>query len=72
MTGGMKRDADRAQFDGFAVGNRLRAAGEIVAVTQSHDVEGFLRCEHRAVAGTGMIGMAMVISARSTGRTGSI
>ena len=55
----MKRDADASKFDSFAIGNRLLAAGEIVAIAQPHHVEGFLRGQHRAVAGARVIGMAM-------------
>ena len=34
-------------------------AGEILAVAQPHDVERFLRRQHRAMAGARMVGMAM-------------
>ena len=34
-------------------------AGEIRAIAQAHDVERLLRCHHLAVAGAGVIGMAM-------------
>src|ERR1700743_2311793 len=33
--------------------------GEIVAIAQPHHVERFLRRQHRAMAGSGMIGMAV-------------
>ena len=55
----MKRNGDVAELDGFAVCNRLRAVGEIVAVAQPHHIEGFLRRQHRAVTGAGVIGMAV-------------
>ena len=56
---GMEFDFDVAELDLFAIANRLRAAGKIVAIAQPHHVERFLRREHRAMARPGMIGMAM-------------
>ncbi len=51
------RDVAEPQF--LAIGDGLRAAGEIVAVAQPHHVERLLGGEHRAMAGPGVIGMAM-------------
>ena len=45
--------------DGLAVADRLRRAGEVLAVAQPHQVERLLRGQHRAVAGAGMVGMAV-------------
>jgi len=59
MAGGMKCHRDAAELKAFAVGDGLRGAGEIVAVTQPHQIESFLRRQHRAVAGAGMVGMGM-------------
>ena len=59
MAGGMEFDRDVAEFYLFAIGDRLRAAGEIVAIAQPHHVERLLRRQHRAVAGPGMVGMAV-------------
>ena len=53
----MARDA--VERDGLAVADRLRGAGEILAIAQPHDVERFLRRQHRAMAGARMVGMAM-------------
>ena len=45
--------------DAFAVADRLGRAGKVLAVAQPHQIERFLRRQHRAVAGAGMIGMGM-------------
>src|SRR3569833_360183 len=50
---------DVAKPDLFAVSDRLRAAGEFLAVAQPHDVDRLLCCQDSAVAGTGMVGMAV-------------
>ncbi len=39
--------------------DRLRRAGEIVAIAQPHEIECLLRCQHRAMAGACMVGMAV-------------
>ena len=59
MAGGMKFDRDVAELDLLAIGDRLRAAGEIVAIAQPHHVERLLRRQHRAMAGPGVVGMAV-------------
>ena len=59
MAGGMKFDADIAEFEFLAIGDGLRGAREIVAVAQPHHVERFLRGQHRAMAGPGVVGMAV-------------
>ena len=55
----MEFDLDVAEFDFLAIRNRLHTAGKIVAIAQPHHVERLLRGQHRAVAGSGMVGMAM-------------
>ena len=47
------------RVDALAIADRLRGAGEILAVAQAHDVERFPRRQHGAVAGARVIGMAM-------------
>ena len=59
MTGRVKADADVVELKSFAVADSLRAAGEIVAIAQPHHVERFLRRQHRAVAGAGVIGVGV-------------
>ena len=50
---------DVAEPDLLAIADRLRRAGEILAIAQPHHVQRFLRRQHRAVAGAGMVGMAV-------------
>src|SRR5262245_51111725 len=59
MAGGVEFHRDVAEPDLLAIANRLRGAGEIVAIAQPHHVERLLRRQHRAVAGPRMVGMAM-------------
>lgn len=59
MTGGMKFDRDVAELQFLAIGDRLRAAGEMIAVAQPHHVERLLGGQDSAVAGSGVIGMTM-------------
>ena len=59
MAGGMKFDRDVAEPQLLAIADGLGAAGEIVAVAQPHHVERLLRGQHRAMAGAGVVGMAM-------------
>ena len=59
MAGGMEFHLDVAEPDLLAIGDRLRTAGEIVAIAQPHHVEGLLGGQHRAMAGPGVVGMAM-------------
>ncbi len=59
MACGVKTHADTIDFDGFAKLCSLCFTGEIRAVAQAHDVERLLRRHHLAVAGAGMVGMAM-------------
>lgn len=59
MTCRMEGHLDASEFERFAVGNSLRAAGEIVAIAQPHHVDGLLRGQHCAVAGARVIGMAV-------------
>ncbi len=55
----MERHRRAAEREALAVADRLRRAGEILAVAQPHQVERLLRRQHRAVAGAGMVGMGM-------------
>src|SRR5436190_480375 len=59
MAGGMEFDGDVAEPEFLAIGDRLRGAGEILAITQPHHVECFLRRQNSAMAGPGVVGMAM-------------
>src|SRR4051812_41242202 len=59
MARGMEFDRDIAEPDLVAVANRLRRTGESLAIAQPHDVERFLRRQHRAVTGARMVGMPM-------------
>ncbi len=59
MAGGMEADICAIELHDLAIANRLRAAGEIVAVAQAHDVEGFLCCQDCAMPGARMVGVAM-------------
>ena len=59
MAGGMECHLGAAECETFAIGRRLRRAGEILAVAQPHQVEGLLRRQHGAMAGAGMIGMGV-------------
>jgi hypothetical protein len=59
MAGGVKFEGDITEFYRFAIGDGLGAAGKMVAVAQPHHVERFLRGQHRAMAGPGVVGMAV-------------
>ena len=59
MAGRMERDLRAAEVDAFAVADRLGRAGEILAVAQPHQIERFLRRQHRAMAGARMVGMGV-------------
>ena len=59
MAGGMEGDGHAVELDALAIGDRLRRAGEILAVAQPHQIERFLRRQHGAMAGAGMVGMGM-------------
>src|SRR4029079_16955589 len=56
---GVEFDPDVAEPDIFAIANRLRRSREIIAVPQPHHVERFLGGQNSAVAGPGVIGMAV-------------
>jgi hypothetical protein len=53
----MKAYLRPGNLDRLTVGNRLRAAGEILAIAQPHQVERFASGEHGAVAGARVIRM---------------
>jgi hypothetical protein len=55
----MEGDGDAAHIDALAEGGGLRRAAEILAVADLHDVERLTRRQHGAMAGTGVVGMAM-------------
>jgi len=57
MSGRMEADRDRS--DALRPLGGLAAAREILAVAQRHDVQRLPRRHHRAVAGAGMVGMAV-------------
>src|SRR3569623_1660850 len=59
MSRGMKGYGHVLKPDALTVGNRLRRTGEIIAITQPHNIERIMRRQYRAVAGTGLVGMAM-------------
>ena len=59
MAGRVKLHLDVAEPDLLAIGDRLRTAGKVVSVAQPHHVERLLRGQHRAMAGAGMVGMAV-------------
>jgi hypothetical protein len=59
MARGMEDDLGAVQSHAFAITHRLRAAGEAIAIAQPHQVDGLCRGEHGAMAGPGMIGMAV-------------
>jgi hypothetical protein len=59
MAGGMEFYRHVAQLDFFAISDRLRTARKIVAVAQTHHVERLLRRQHRAMARSGVVGMAV-------------
>ena len=56
---GWNVDRRAAEIDAFAVADRLRRAGEILAIAQPHQVERLRRRQHRAMAGARMVGMGM-------------
>ncbi len=53
MAGRMEFYPDVAELQFLAIGDRLRRAGKILAIAQPHDVERFLRRQHRAMARRG-------------------
>lgn len=59
MAGGVEADADTIDIKHFAEVCRLFFAAEILAVADAHDVERLAGGENLAMAGTGMIGMAV-------------
>lgn len=67
VAGGVKADFHAAELEGFAVTDRLRRAGEIVAVAQPHDVERFLRRQYGAVRNQGLADRAGRIDMKVAG-----
>ena len=59
VAGGMEAHIRVADAELLAIADRLRAAGEIGAVAQPHQVERLRRREHRAMARPRMVGMAV-------------
>ena len=59
MAGGVEFDLGVAYANFLAVTDRLGAAREIVAIAQPHHVERLLGAQHRAMAGAGVVGMAV-------------
>jgi hypothetical protein len=71
MAGGVERDLCAAEAHALAVADRLGRTGKIFAVAQPHEIERLLRRQHRAMAGAGMVGMAMR-DQRPLDRTGRV
>ena len=59
MSGRMKRHLRLAELEALAISDRLRRAGEILAIAQPHHVQRLLGGEHRAMAGARMVRMAV-------------
>ncbi len=59
VAGGMETRLDATDAGSFTVIDRLRAAGEIFAIAQTHQVERLRGCQHRAMAGPGVVGVRM-------------
>ncbi len=59
MACGVKLYPDVTEPDLLAIADDLRRAGKVFAITQPHHVQRFLRRQHRAMAGAGMVGMAV-------------
>ena len=59
MAGRMEGDRDAVELDRLAEHRLLRRAGKIRAIAQRHDVERLARRQHRAMAGAGVVGMAV-------------
>ena len=59
MAGRHEPERNVAQIDRFAITKRLRLSGGGLAVARPHDRQGLRRGEDLAVAGPGVIGMAM-------------
>src|SRR6478736_5090342 len=55
----MEFDRDAAEPDLLAIGDRLRVSRKVLAIAQPHHVKRFPGRQHRAMAGAGMVGMAM-------------
>jgi hypothetical protein len=59
MAGGVEPNRHILDADHFAQAGLLGRTGMIGTIADRHDVERFRRRQHMAVAGAGMIGMAM-------------
>ena len=59
VAGGLEGDGGVADPHRLAERRLLRRAGEVLAVAGRHDAERLARRQHRAVAGAGMVGMAV-------------
>jgi hypothetical protein len=59
MAGGMETGDDAVHLHPLAECHCLLAAAEILTVTDAHDIQRLARGQHRAMAGAGVIGMAM-------------
>src|SRR5665213_1816410 len=59
MAGRVKAEGHAVELDDLAIFHGLRRPGEFVAVTQPHDVEGFLGCHYRVVTRARVVGVAM-------------
>ena len=54
-----ERDADIVAVDRLAIGGRLAAGGEVLAIADRHDFQRFLGGENGGMAGPRVIGVAM-------------
>ena len=59
MASGFERDLHGAERNGFAVTRGLAGAGEVFTAADRHDRERFGRRQDGAVAGAGMVGVAV-------------
>ena len=59
MTGGDQADIDAIDAGRFAIGHGLGVAGEVLAIAFGHDGQGLGRGQDRAVAGAGVVGVAV-------------
>ncbi len=55
----VERDGDVAERQPLAIGDRLGRSGEAFAIARRHDRQRFPGRQHAAVAGAGMVGMAV-------------
>ena len=59
VSGWMESHRRAIELDGLAIAYGLRRSGEIFAIAQSHEIERFPGGEHGAMAGAGVVGVAV-------------